>query len=91
MTAKAEKFYRVEFKVTGHGEFPYDMLRYDQCVPKEGINSIPRPFPSSRDGTSPKIREVTLVRYTPNRNSGPTEARWLSFGWAVVRDSVRFL
>ena len=40
---KAEKFFRIEFKVTGNGEFPYDMLRYDRCVPTANIGNLSSP------------------------------------------------
>lgn len=62
-------YYR--FKVTGHGDFPTDMLRYDQAWPRD-MESAHRML----NGTG---------RYTVELNSilFPTVARWESFGWTV--------
>ena len=54
--------------VSGKGDFPYDMLRYDQAWPLEHINDIPK-----REHRSVRIRS-----WKP-----PTEARWASFWWFV--------
>lgn len=64
----------------GHGDFPFDMLRYDFCAPSsEAQDSYFLDYAS-------KDREVTRVivlkrwdgagRWTPDR--------WKSFGWELV-------
>lgn len=68
----------VEFTVLGRGEFPLDMLRYDQCWPKResvDVIAIGRTFDRrhARDA-----HDITLVGLRQ-----PTAARWKSFGWEV--------
>ena len=73
-----------KFEVQGTGMFPMDMLRYDSCCPdrSEDAHEIAR-------GENPReVRTIRLRRYAVNSN-GPTEARWSSFGWSVVADSLR--
>jgi hypothetical protein len=84
---KGERYWRIEFRVSGTGRFPFDMLRYDSCVPKEGITNLGDP---PRDEWM-EPREVTLIRYTHIKTNGPTVERWLSFGWAVVAGSERLI
>jgi hypothetical protein len=62
-----------EFKVKGSGYFPLDMLRYDSCWPADS-SSVYNLHGLSDEG----IRILTLRTYHK-----PTDARWLSFGWAV--------
>ncbi len=61
------------YTVTGWGEFPYDMLRYDACWPKraEDAGRIP---PITGDAP----RSITLQSY-----HRPTVDRWRSFLWTV--------
>lgn len=61
--------------VTGQGEFPWDMLRYDHCVPAMEIDS----------GALPEIwpRAVVVKRYS-GQPGGWTEGRWDSFGWKLL-------
>ena len=62
-----------EFVVQGSGEFPYDMLRYDQCWPAtEAVDS-------GRLGT--RSNELRTVRLRGLRS--PTTGRWNSFSWRV--------
>jgi hypothetical protein len=62
-----------EFDVRGSGEFPYDMLRYDQCWPATEMND------SGKLGTrSNETRKVVLRGLR-----APTDGRWQSFGWFV--------
>lgn len=63
----------VTFTVVGRGEFPYDMLRYDQCWPES--ESQTHFMMASRSGS----RHVTLTGLRE-----PTDGRWLSFGWRIV-------
>lgn len=80
-------WYRQQFTVKGHGEFPLDMLRYDQCWPHSGgsVGSIER---SARDLGGELEREVILVRRVDDKRRLPEEGRWKSFGWQVVTGSV---
>jgi hypothetical protein len=59
------------FTVVGSGQFPFDMLRYDHCWPTWGDQSGLL--------THTEQRRITLSGLT-----GPTPARWASFGWKVV-------
>lgn len=62
------------FTVEGRGEFPWDMLRYDECWPR-GSQDV------SGLITERPRRPILLCTYKP---SGPTVARWESFGWTVT-------
>lgn len=65
------------FVVEGTGQFPWDMLRYDQCWPnsQQSATNMPvlRPI-----GFNTR-RQVTLTGIKP-----ATVKRWESFGWKVV-------
>ena len=70
---KVNRIYR--FEVEGKGDFPWDMLRYDEVYP------LTAPSPSIYDATAAwKVPRTVKVqgywRCTP--------ARWASFGWRVV-------
>jgi hypothetical protein len=62
------------FTVVGRGDFPIDMLRYDECK-----------FATDADETAAGIgyisgrRSVTVISETKR----PTPARWESYGWIV--------
>ena len=60
-------------KITGRGEFPIDMLRYDRCHPasSEDCDKIARSFTGFGEWT------VTVAK--DSRRSW-TVARWSSFG-----------
>jgi len=77
--SKPKKEYRVTIvEVTGRGRFPFDMLRYDNCVPVEGINQL----------TEREERTIRLRRFSQD-GTPATAARWNSFGWGVTRDSAK--
>ena len=59
------------FTVVGRGEFPLDMLRYDQAWPVA-------------DGSFASHTGRRFVRMGCVQRGGPTIARWASFGWTVV-------
>lgn len=61
----------VEFTVAGSGEFPHDMLRYDHCWPATQSDASQL--------NSRFARQITLRGLT-----GPTAARWFSFGWHLM-------
>lgn len=68
----------VTFEVTGSGEFPIDMLRYDVCVPATGTDASS----IEREGH----RVVKLRRFYPvGGRATPEDARWLSWGWRVSK------
>jgi hypothetical protein len=64
----------ITFDVEGKGDFPTDMLRYDHCWPATqtdaGLMGIT---------TFASTRQVRMRGLT-----GPTPARWASFGWKCV-------
>lgn len=73
----------VEFVVEGLGEFPVDMLRYDECRPKSGAdwNSVSA---TESDELWRERRRVTLQRAEVSPHWVPTIRRWESFGWRLV-------
>jgi hypothetical protein len=62
-----------EYWVTGKGEFPYDMLRYDRAWPVERVGEIEKR----------NMRSIMLRSYNE-----PTLARWASFLWSVSTQLV---
>lgn len=70
-----------EFRATGRGNFPLDMLRYDCCYPAQ-----PADVEAMRGNSRTPLRTVTL--FTTNKR-GPTLGRWASFGWPVRNDEPR--
>lgn len=67
-----------EYTVEGKGEFPFDMLRYDQCWPKRSAEDVVNMAPH-HPGIVREVRRVTLVGF-----NSPTVDRWTSFGWKVL-------
>jgi hypothetical protein len=74
---KTEKVVVLRFTVEGDGTFPFDMLRYDCCHP---VHETEARYLLTE---APHRRRVTLE----HRGNGiaPTERRWESFSWKVVR------
>lgn len=62
------------YYVTGRGEFPFDMLRYDSAWPATGDDA-------SKMDDHPSNREMRSIRLASYRE--PTIDRWSSFGWSV--------
>jgi hypothetical protein len=62
------------YQVTGSGDFPWDMLRYDRVWP------LTPPTPHMMDSKDiwHKVRTIKL------QGQGCTPDRWASFGWHVV-------
>lgn len=61
------------FTVTGSGQFPMDMLRYDNCWPYTSEDAV--------NMTEHGRRSIHLVtRY----RGAPTAGRWASFAWKCV-------
>lgn len=63
--------------VQGSGDFPLDMLRYDNAVPMEQCDS----GRMAEHG----VRRVALTRRGVNDTGTSSAARWQSFGWVVLR------
>ena len=70
------KFIRTHIEVAGSGRFPFDMLRYDTCVPTQSA-------PLTHDGE----RTLLLTRFSPE-GTPATADRWMSFGWVVTADTA---
>lgn len=70
----------ITYTVTGFGQFPIDMLRYDRSFPADQTQSslITRTFHDAAGSWS-----IKLSLYGDNRSSGPNTARWKSFICAV--------
>lgn len=70
---------RLIVTVSGTGDFPVDMLRYDRCTPEHETDSglIARSF-------APLYSEKLQINllYVDRE---PTEARWKSFSWEIVK------
>ena len=69
--------YYHKFTVTGSGNFPLDMLRYDCCFPY-GTEDVANLMDSRGK------RSITLARYVKYKNAGATTGMWNSFGWLVT-------
>lgn len=69
------KYY--SFMVEGRGAFPVDMLRYDRCHPRSSEDA------ANLLGTDKRI--VELIKFVENKDQVPTEGRWNSFGWNVLK------
>ncbi len=67
---------RTTILVTGRGKFPFDMLRYDNCVAVQ---------PTLMEGRDERV--IKLRRFSPE-GTPATAARWNSFGWNVTADSA---
>lgn len=74
--AKRKQGERWMFTVQGSGEFPFDMLRYDECWPYYGEDSTRLSGSFDR-----ALRRVVLAT---RKEGNPTDGRWHSFGWEVV-------
>lgn len=80
--ARPRYFY--EYFVTGRGEFPVDMLRYDCCWPATGSDAaLLDDQPVSIDKPSRENRSVRMHSYRE-----PTIDRWSSFGWSVGTENL---
>jgi hypothetical protein len=74
------------FDVEGAGDFPTDMLRYDAAFPSdtESAMSILGPNRPSKEEYREYILTKRVVKMTCV-DRPPTEMRWASFGWKVIR------
>ena len=76
MSKPTKSWYCTTIEVRGHGRFPFDMLRYDNCVV---VN------PTDVDGR--EERTVKLRRFSKDARQATVD-RWNSFGWGVLKDSA---
>jgi hypothetical protein len=67
------------FTVSGRGQFPIDMLRYDGCTPRTETDSGFITTSFFLRGRMANPQSIALVG--PRE---PTNGRWESFGWRVV-------
>ena len=80
----------LKFTVEGCGTFPVDMLRYDGCYPRDTESAVALTYchRCTKELTS-QPRQVNLTsRIERGFDPGPTDARWNSFGWKVVKKST---
>lgn len=68
-------------KVRGSGDFPYDMLRYDNCVPMSSEDAV-----KIGPHGPPGLYTVQLQRFSSDAGKA-TADRWKSFGWEVYEDT----
>lgn len=66
-------------EVQGMGEFPFDMLRYDNAHPSEERDSAQLQAFQSRDKRTVRVTAMSGSKVWPF-----TPARWASFGWTCV-------
>lgn len=71
---KPKSYFR--YWVTGRGEFPFDMLRYDSAWPYDGDAAVR--MAGRGDTVRGQPRSVQLASYRE-----PTVGRWSSFGWSM--------
>jgi hypothetical protein len=80
--------YVTYFEVTGTGNFPFDMLRYDTCFPARQEDTARFLEPERDKGAMKKFksqRSIRLCALSHNPKWSPTFQRWASFGWGVTR------
>jgi len=75
--------YNIDFEVTGNGEFPMDMLRYDGCHPTDTASAHAMHTPRVGTPDYLAVRTVRLRITSPEKTQRPTRDRWASFMWAV--------
>ncbi len=76
----------VTIEVAGRGEFPMDMLRYDMACPVRGEDATRIEAlvgEASVSGFTNGVGWDDPIRLHVFMPGGPTNARWLSFGWGV--------
>ena len=74
------------YTVRGPGTFPVDMLRYDRSYPYTEADAGKIEQTLDSDGTPGPV--IELEHRGDDRNWSPTNARWRSFGWHVVREGA---
>lgn len=72
----------IKFTVEGRSEFPLDMLRYDRCFPRTGVDVEMMERPPEMLNSPRRVTLVALAR--DSKWWEPTQGRWQSFNWSVV-------
>lgn len=88
MSKPKKEWRRTTIVVMGHGRFPYDMLRYDSCVPARGKDADVMADDNGPGQGRMDNREVRLHRYSGEATEA-TKDRWNSFGWGVIVDTAK--
>lgn len=86
--------YRHRAVVSGKGQFPVDMLRYEQCWPDSDCDAHAIAGTLQRwENLSPAHAlpaKITVAKFNGEKRPSWTTARWKSFGWTVkVLDDER--
>lgn len=76
MRGKKKTVFEWLLVVEGRGDFPFDMLRYDTCMPHEETDA-------HRIERAGERRRLVLCRRSVSDTTGTPE-RWRSFGWEVL-------
>lgn len=71
-----------DFYVRGRGDFPFDMLRHDQCWPVSGEDAA-KLSPNMTAANFLELRTVHLRSI-----QAPTTLRWSSFMWPAATQDV---
>lgn len=71
-----KKYYRKKVTVRGSGRFPFDMLRYDACIPASEAMSYALNHEDDRT--------IELVMFALEKSKLPNIDRWRSLGWTVT-------
>ena len=71
-----KKKYRTEYVVEGDGDFPHDMLRYDEAFPARETDG--------RAMGHQDRRQITLAKYHTDPQPQIAIERWRSFTWRVL-------
>jgi hypothetical protein len=84
------KTFKFAFTVRGSGEFPLDMLRYDNCVSATPEDQKKIDWKYGDDHPEETgihyRREVRLIStFYRNKFQRPTAGRWASFTWAISK------
>jgi hypothetical protein len=74
----------VYYRARGLGEFPIDMLRYDDAFIVEEIRSGPSGLEGSRGATYVVAFPSYKVKGSGAHAGCPTRDRWRSYTWSVV-------
>ena len=71
------------FEVMGRGHFPFDMLRYDHCFPRDTTSA--QNMEVQPDVRHREDRTIRLIAHSSSKTWEPTIERWNSFGWGVFK------
>lgn len=84
--------YITTFEVNGNGNFPTDMLRYDNCMPAthEDVQEIMETAnPRSHRRQHPSLGDpIKLVKHHDQKDPNLTQGRWRSFLWGIDSTSI---